>query len=85
MAELLKVSDACKKNGESFEGLVLREMTRLFGASACKAIIYHLGPESLSDPERLVEGLTGMFGSGAALLLQRLVAAGPPRQGGGEM
>jgi hypothetical protein len=85
VAELLKVSEACKKNGESFEGVVSRELSRLLGASAGRATMFHLGPESLSDPVRLVEKLTVVFGSGADLLLQKLAAAGPPLQGGGRV
>lgn len=80
-AELSKVSEACKKNGTSFESLVRSVLSELLGSSSAQACVFHIGPERLTDPVRLVEGLTGIFGSGADVLLRR-IAAGSPSMGG---
>jgi hypothetical protein len=75
--ELSKVAEACRKNGTSFQSLVRSELSELLGASSAQACVFHIGPECLTDPWRLVEGLKDIFGSGADVLLGRIAAASP--------
>jgi hypothetical protein len=80
VAELSAVEEACRKKGVSFEGLMRRELTGIFGATAAQACIFHIGERSLSEPGLLVDGLNRIFGSGAGVLLRRLAAAGPSKE-----
>ena len=72
--KLVHLLEDCKARGVSFSGIVLKALSSCLGPSSARAVVFHVGPDCLSDPERRVAELGRVFGEGAAVILREVLS-----------